>query len=87
MPDVADHLWAQIGIVCEEKESMELAKLDIFWEGNGSTVGGNGRLVTGVDDGDAESEREKGKGVGEESGGDTGISQNCASGRRVSFFC
>jgi nuclear pore complex protein Nup107 len=47
MPDVADHLWAQIGIVCEEKESMQLAKLDIFWEGNGSTVGGNGRLVTG----------------------------------------
>jgi hypothetical protein len=38
---------------------MELAKLDVFWEGNGSTVGGKGRVVTSVDDGDAESEQEK----------------------------
>jgi nuclear pore complex protein Nup107 len=45
--------------VCEEKESMELAKLDVFWEDNGSIVGGKGGVVTGGGDGDAELEREK----------------------------
>lgn len=30
-----DHLWAQISIMCEEKESMELRKLGgSFWEGS-----------------------------------------------------
>ena len=31
-----DHLWAQISVVCEEKESEELSKLtDSFWESGG----------------------------------------------------
>ena len=43
----ADHLWAQIGIVCEEKESMELARLGVFWEenGGGEFWGGKGGAI------------------------------------------
>ncbi|KAF9448699.1 hypothetical protein P691DRAFT_759710 [Macrolepiota fuliginosa MF-IS2] len=34
-----DHLWAQISIMCEEKENMELMKLgDSFWEGGVEAV-------------------------------------------------
>ena len=36
-----DHLWAQVSVVCEEKESSELSKLtESFWEGNGLGSGG-----------------------------------------------
>ena len=31
----ADHLWSQIGIVCQEKETMVLTRLGVFWEANG----------------------------------------------------
>ncbi|TFK22529.1 nuclear pore complex protein [Coprinopsis marcescibilis] len=31
-----DHLWVQVSIICEEKESMELGRIGgIFWEGDG----------------------------------------------------
>ncbi len=34
-----DHLWAQISIMCEEKETMEMTRLGgSFWEGGMSTV-------------------------------------------------
>ena len=59
----ADHLWAQIGIVCEEKESMELARLGLFWEGNGGGEfwsGKGGAIVSGREtDGEAEEREEE----------------------------
>lgn len=50
-----DHLWAQIGIVCEEKESMELARLGVFWEGNGDREG----VIEGEDQEQATAEAER----------------------------
>ncbi|KAG5649870.1 hypothetical protein H0H81_001707 [Sphagnurus paluster] len=42
-----DHLWAQISIMCEEKESMEMAKLGGgFWEGGLAAVEEGVREIT-----------------------------------------
>lgn len=38
-----DHLWAQISVVCEEKESAEMSRLVAsFWEGRPGGIGGGG---------------------------------------------
>ena len=40
----ADHLWAQVSVICEEKESVELERLKgSFWEGaSPNVIGGAG---------------------------------------------
>lgn len=43
-----DHLWAQVSIIIEEKESSEMAKLGGFWEG--------GKITTPVDPDEEEEE-------------------------------
>lgn len=49
-----DHLWAQIGIMCEEKESMEMQRLGgAFWEGGLSAVE---KGVRDISEAEAESE-------------------------------
>jgi len=57
----ADHLWAQISIVCEEKESMELARLVAFWDCGveKEREGGGGGEVEEEGTGEEEREWEK----------------------------
>ncbi len=36
----ADHLWAEVSVICEEKESVELERLKgSFWEGTSPSSG------------------------------------------------
>lgn len=46
-----DHLWAQVSVVCEEKESAELNRLtESFWEGSGPTDVGIDEVNEDVED-------------------------------------
>ncbi|KAI0073069.1 hypothetical protein K474DRAFT_1711028 [Panus rudis PR-1116 ss-1] len=40
-----DHLWAQVCVMCEEKQSQELSKLKGFWENSSSFISGGDALV------------------------------------------
>lgn len=52
-----DYLWAQISIICEEKESSEMSRLHgSFWEGSARTSGGTDNAID--QDEDDEWERE-----------------------------
>ncbi|KAH7906565.1 nuclear pore protein 84/107 [Hygrophoropsis aurantiaca] len=55
-----DHLWAQISIICEEKQSAEMIKLGgDFWEDGMQAVDGRTRFVPQEDEEIEESEWEK----------------------------
>lgn len=46
-----DHLWAQISIMCEEKEVMELTKLEgCFWEGGAEGVEKGVKEMSAIDE-------------------------------------
>lgn len=55
-----DHLWAQISIMCEEKESMEMSRLGgSFWEGGLNAVESGVRPISREEEEVEEDEWEK----------------------------
>lgn len=55
-----DHLWAQISVVCEEKESAEMSKLsESFWEGSSASAAVDENVLEEADEEAEEEEWEK----------------------------
>lgn len=55
----SDHLWAQVCVICEERESAEIGRLKGFWEGGFGVEEQRSEGMDGAEDTEGEGEDEE----------------------------